>query len=158
MQEMQEMCVRSLGGEDPLEEEMATHTSILTWAIPWTEELQSTGSQRLRHNWMTEHIPWTPPGAFLKGCLNGLDMDSGPRCIPSDRYSGVAITAIILWLSHSRKLSHSMNWSVDFPKRKLLRWEEKEWMCRSSPVLLPVNQLLSLQYPYASMLLWYHDG
>ena len=41
------MQVRSLGGEDPLEEEMATHSSILAWRIPWTEEsegLQSIGS------------------------------------------------------------------------------------------------------------------
>ena len=36
---MQEMCVQSLGGEDPLEEEMATHSSILAWEIPWPEEL-----------------------------------------------------------------------------------------------------------------------
>ena len=38
-QETQEMWVQSLGQEDPLEEEMATHTSILAWKIPWTEEL-----------------------------------------------------------------------------------------------------------------------
>ena len=38
MQEMQEMWVRSLGLEDPLEKEMATHSSILAWRIPWTEE------------------------------------------------------------------------------------------------------------------------
>ena len=38
MQEMQEMRVRSVGQEDPLEKEMATHSSILTWEIPWTEE------------------------------------------------------------------------------------------------------------------------
>ena len=38
MQEMPEMQVRSLGQEDPLEEEMATHSSILAWEIPWTEE------------------------------------------------------------------------------------------------------------------------
>ena len=38
MQETQEMLVRSLGREDPLEEEMATHSSILAWRIPWTEE------------------------------------------------------------------------------------------------------------------------
>ena len=52
MQETQEMWV-SLGGEDPLEEGMATHSSILAWRIPWTEEpggLQSIGSQRLRHD------------------------------------------------------------------------------------------------------------
>ena len=45
--------VHSLGWEDPLEEKMATHCSILTWRIPWTEEpggLQSMGSQRVRHD------------------------------------------------------------------------------------------------------------
>ena len=50
---MQETRVRSLGWEDPLEKEMATHSSILAWRIPWTEEpcrLQSTGSQRVGHN------------------------------------------------------------------------------------------------------------
>jgi len=52
-QETQEMWVRSLGREDPLEKEMATHSSTLAWEIPWTEEpggLQSMGSQRVRHN------------------------------------------------------------------------------------------------------------
>ena len=50
---MQETWVRSLGWEDPLEKEMATHSSILAWRIPWTEEpggLRSTGSQRVRHD------------------------------------------------------------------------------------------------------------
>ena len=48
MQEMQEMRVQSLGREEPLEEEMATHSSILAWRIPWMEEpgqLQSMQSQ-----------------------------------------------------------------------------------------------------------------
>jgi len=47
---MQETGVRSLGGEDPLEEDMAIYSSVLAWRIPWTEEprkLQSIGSQRL---------------------------------------------------------------------------------------------------------------
>ena len=47
---MQDTRVRSLGWEDPLEKEMATHSSALAWKIPWTEEpggLQSTGSQRV---------------------------------------------------------------------------------------------------------------
>ena len=50
---MQEIQVRSLGGEDPLEEEMATRSSILAWKIPQTEELgrpQSLVSQRVRHD------------------------------------------------------------------------------------------------------------
>ena len=46
----QKMWVRSLGQEDPLEKEMATHSKILAWAIPWTEELQSMGSQRVAHD------------------------------------------------------------------------------------------------------------
>ena len=51
---MQEMQVQSLGGEDPLEEGTATHSSILAWRISWTEDpgrLQSTGSQRVRQDW-----------------------------------------------------------------------------------------------------------
>ena len=53
VQEMEETWVRSLGQEDPLEEGMATHSSILAWRIPWTEEpgrLQSIGSQRVGHD------------------------------------------------------------------------------------------------------------
>ena len=53
IQETQEMWVRSLGQQDPLEEEMATHSSILAWKIPWTEEpdeLQSMGLQRVGHD------------------------------------------------------------------------------------------------------------
>ena len=56
--EIQERQVQSLGGEDPLEEEMAPHSSILVWKTPWLEEaggLRSTGSQRVGHDWMTEH-------------------------------------------------------------------------------------------------------
>ena len=53
MQEIQEIQVQSLGWEDSLEEEMATHFSILAWKIPWTEEpgrLQSMESQRVGYN------------------------------------------------------------------------------------------------------------
>ena len=52
-QEMQETWVRFLGQEDPLEKEMATHSSVLAWRIPWTEEpggLQSMGPQRVGHD------------------------------------------------------------------------------------------------------------
>ena len=53
---MQETHIWSLGQEDPLEKGMATHSSILAWKVPWTEEpgrLQSIGSQRVRHDWAT---------------------------------------------------------------------------------------------------------
>ena len=60
---MKETQFQSLSWEDPLEEEAATHSSILTWKIPWAEEpgwLQSKELQRVRHDWVTEHahISW----------------------------------------------------------------------------------------------------
>ena len=54
---MQETQVRSLGGEDTLEKGMATHSSILAWEMPWTEEpggLQTMGLQRVRHDIVTK--------------------------------------------------------------------------------------------------------
>jgi len=52
---MRMTLVQTLGQEDPLEKEMATHSNILAWRIPWTEDpggLQSMGSQRVAHNWL----------------------------------------------------------------------------------------------------------
>ena len=54
VQETPETWIQSLGREDPLNKEMATHSSILAWEIPWTEkpgELQFMGLQRVRHEW-----------------------------------------------------------------------------------------------------------
>ena len=66
----QETWVQSLSWEDPLEEGMATHSGILAWRIPWTEEpgrLQSMGLQSVRHDWATKHsIPQGIP-SMLSG-------------------------------------------------------------------------------------------
>ena len=54
---MQETWVRSLSREDPLEKDMGTHSSVLAWEIPWTEEpggLQSVGSRRVKHDLVTK--------------------------------------------------------------------------------------------------------
>ena len=58
---MQETWVCSLGWEDPLEEGMGTHSSILAWRIPWTEDpgrLQSKRLQRVGHDWVTKRNTW----------------------------------------------------------------------------------------------------
>ena len=86
MQEPQEMQVRSLGHEDPLEEGMATHSSILAWRIPRTEEpggLQSVGSQS--QTWLSEcacmckvHHDWVlgaSSSSFLPFCVMDQDID-----------------------------------------------------------------------------------
>ena len=67
---MQETWVWSLGWEDPLEKEMATHASILAWRIPWTVEsgeLQSTGLQGVRHNWETNMTLWWGSNKVWRG-------------------------------------------------------------------------------------------
>ena len=81
---MWETWVQSLGWEDPLEKEMATHSSTLAWKIPWTEEpgrLQSMGSQRVWHDWVTslsffffllQMSRWRPSGPSGKFQLTGV--------------------------------------------------------------------------------------
>ena len=64
---MRETWVWSLGREDPLEKEMATHSSILAWKIPWTEDpvrLQSMGLQRVGRDWTTSLSNWTAVKTF----------------------------------------------------------------------------------------------
>ena len=98
---MRETWVRSLGWEDPLEEEMVTHSSILAWRIPWTEKpsrLQFAGSQRVGHDWVTSlynyicyiteciahgHITHWAPVVFL--CI-GLGPSSAKRTWPHGTY------------------------------------------------------------------------
>ena len=79
---MRETWVRSLGREDPLEKGTVTHSNILAWRIPWTEELgglQSRGLQRVRHNWSTFTHVHTPMKKFtVKSWLVKLQRLSRP--------------------------------------------------------------------------------
>ena len=65
---IRETRVRFLGREDPLEKEIAIHSSTLAWKIPWTEEpdrLQSMGSQRVGHDWATSHFTLLSEASFI---------------------------------------------------------------------------------------------
>ena len=76
---MRETWVQSLGQEDLLEKEMATHSSILAWRIPWTEEpgrLQSMGSQRVGHDWVTSLHFSALAGKFLTAGPPGKSLSS----------------------------------------------------------------------------------
>ena len=80
---MQETGVWSLGQEDPLEEEMLTHSSILACEIPWTEELgglQVHGGHRVIHSWGTEHTPTHMPQWVMQLTLKRILM---PRTVSS---------------------------------------------------------------------------
>ena len=136
MQEMQEMWVRSLGQEDPLEEEMATWSSIPAWKIPWTEEpggLQSMGSQsqtqlsehrstvysasQLQRSWLfSTDISQTPISvAFSSSCVF---LKYSPPTITVKMYVSFKIPVKLPFLPQTRKL-------VSFPSLsfspKLLR-------------------------------------
>ena len=92
---MRETRVQSLGWEDLLEKEMATHSSILAWEIPWMEDpgrLQSMGSQRVRHDWATSlHFirsrPWykgSPLERFCTPFLPRKESESVSHSVTSD--------------------------------------------------------------------------
>ena len=79
VQEMWEVQFQSLGQENPLEEEMAIHSSILAWKIPWVEEpsrLQSMGPQRVGYDWETEHTHIgeknSPGKSQFAWCVNSI--------------------------------------------------------------------------------------
>ena len=72
---MWETRVWPLGWEDPLEKGMVTHSSTLTWRIPWTEDpgrLQSMGSQRVEHDWPTNTFTFTPCKILTGKIQNGF--------------------------------------------------------------------------------------
>ena len=75
VQEPQQMWIRSLSWEVPLEDGMATHSSILAWRIQWTEEpggLQLMGSQRIRHDW--SNLAHKSIGAPMPKTFSGLKL------------------------------------------------------------------------------------
>ena len=121
---MQETLVWSLGWKDTLEKEMATHSSIFAWGIPWTEKtsgLQSMWSQRVEHDWVTNTFTF-----FFKPCiclsdatkgncsesaftldfyvLSPVARNSGPvenlqhRCLPSPSISGFRKCPLSSWV------------------------------------------------------------
>ena len=110
MQEMQAMQIWSLGGEDPLEEKMATYSSIVPRKIPWPEEpgrLQSMGSQRVRHDWATKHTNHLEV-FFKTHCCHGSESEN---C----SVSHVQLFAT-LWTVQSMEFSRSEYWSgLPFP-------------------------------------------
>ena len=79
---MQETCVWSLDWEDPLGKGRATHSSILTWRIPWTVELM--GSQRVRHDWATFAFQRLPGNWRKTDVNNGCLLLHGPHFIGSN--------------------------------------------------------------------------
>ena len=100
MQKMQELWVWSLGQEDPLEMEMATHSNILAWKIPWTEEpsgLLSMEFQKVGHDWALIQVHTSlhlPPWKWDDACG---DLGPAPRPRPTtNTYRHCPVTLVLL--------------------------------------------------------------
>ena len=145
---MRETWVRSLGWEDPLEKEMATHSSILAWKIPWTGDpgrLQSIQSQRARHDWVT-----SLHRAFKNSELSCPCLLRWPTCCPWNVYLCFVFYGLLLnsFLckakdSHlgahprnlSRDLGHDHPLGTNFPAIALQR-KQKKMVFSPSPFFL----------------------
>ena len=116
---MQEMQVWSLGWEDPLEKEMATHSSILAWEIPWTEELsglQSMGLRIVRHDLVTtQYNKWSMSKVLQK---NDRDVPGGSvvKNLPSNAEDQVQspVQEIRCHVPWGNLPLHSSYWALPF--------------------------------------------
>ena len=156
MQEMQETWVQSLGREDPLEEGMAIHFSILAWRIPQTEEpggLQSMGSKRVRH----DRRDWAPAGhrvdfhGKLEASKGHCASSLSPRVFDSQVWEWgstfsarvtfessqdhtiVSLSLFTLWTSLVTQMVNNPRATQETWVRKIL-WR-REWL--PTPVFLP---------------------
>ena len=122
------MRVRSLGQENPLQEEMATHSSILAWRIPWTEDpggLRPTGCRRVRHDWGKALIKMI---TILSSSSDLLTVHKGHRYRGSDRrspiYHGIS-------LSHKKEWNNAICDNMDGPQEYCTKWNQSDrerWM------------------------------
>ena len=148
IQELQKTRVWSLGQEDPLEEGIATHSSILAWRIPWTEEpggLQPMGSQRVGHDWSDSSCSsvqtqgWSSP-PLLSVCLFYRSPDLWGILLCSVPYlyipNNIVLKAWCLSLRPKRSLP-GKTWITDLKYVPILHWSCDLSMVFDRPGLVP---------------------
>ena len=107
---VQKTQVWSLGWKDSLEKEMATHSSILAWEIPWTEEpdrLQSTELQRVQHDWESESAESLGGDQVLRAEFSWLELVPLKKRAPS---SFLPCQDTVRWFLGSRKQAVTRHW------------------------------------------------
>ena len=108
--ETQETWVPSLGWKDSLEEEMTTHSSILAWEILWREEpggLQSMGSKRVGHDWVTERVCTQLPRWMEESWgLQWFRLYTWPQCKACARFRCILLTPLVILDAPPQTLPH----------------------------------------------------
>ena len=134
----EETQVPSLGREDALEKRMATHSSILVWRISWTEKpsgRQSTGSQRVRHDWATN--------TTNSYCSHFTDEDTeASRVLSAHKVCLFAryLSYLTVFISITLELLLYSSWRVT----DVLLYPSRESIGRNKPVLLPLVSLVQI--------------
>ena len=110
----QETQIWSLGQKDTLEKEMATYSNILAWKIPWTEEpsrLQSMGSQRAGHNWVTNTLRFSVQfSSVTQSCLTlGHPMDRSMPGLPVHHQLPELAQSRVHWVSDAIQQTHPLS-------------------------------------------------
>ena len=126
---MQETQVQSLGREDPLEKEMATHSSTLAWKIPWIEKpcrLQSMGSQRVGHDWATSlHFTSFTFGGVYTFCSNfsifKISIKRHPSFLHIDEFRPLFLLLKTFFISFITNYFH-WQWLFSEPNSDKLLW------------------------------------
>ena len=149
---MRKTWVWSLGQEDPLEKEMATHSSILAWRIPWTEEpggLQSMGLQRVRHDW-----------ANSLSCY-GKKMKSRGIAITSWQIDGETVETVTDFILGGSKITTDGDGSHKIKRRLLLGrrvMTNIESILKSRDIPLSTKvYLVSYAFPSSHVWMWELD-
>ena len=119
---MWETWVQPLGWEDPLEKGKATHSSILAWRIPWTEEigeLQSVGPQRVRHNWVTNiHTNHRGESLTMTPWLQGWSLCAvETTCVSNPMSLGISIYLSIHTEKAMAPHSSTLTWKIPWTEK-----------------------------------------
>ena len=137
---MKESWVQSLGGEDPVEEEIATHSSILAWKTPWTEEpgrLQSLRSQRVKHDWVTEHRCTHPTPHTYTWCKYSIHSHFQARNVTSlnvelEEMDKFNLRGYMIWLPHTTCFLFCLEDITNIHTDESTQMHIKaRWICRS---------------------------
>ena len=127
---MQETQVWSLGREDPLQKGMATHSSILAWRIPWTEELggiQPRGSQRIGYNWVTNlHLHFFLFPMYLYPVFNSYHMQYIYICVCVCVYTHAIYIYIYIYICTYTHIFCSFIW------HKATSWKQLANSCKAN--------------------------